>query len=268
MKTIVVDSHNEVLPYWIKKYIEYRRPLIVVRIDKHHDMFSNCPLLPAREGRSIFEHLERIMPDIREYARRRLNEGNFTCPAFHYGIIGSLYHFDPRKERIDAYGRVYNGYIIDAPKTKMRSLYIGKKRINLIDWDSSKTKLRSQDGKRVPAPKTIRADELEDDLAESRFPIVLGLDLDGFCAIDERDSTRKAIEERLKKAKTLLECVSSPVLACIARSQTPRAYVPPELVDELEEAALRLIEIKADIADHHMLPIASTGSIRDAFLAG
>lgn len=262
MNTLVVDSHNEVLPHWIRKYIEYRRPLIVVRVDKHHDMFPDCPLLPSREGRSIFEHLDKIMPDICEYAKRRLNEGNFTCPAFHYGIIGSLYHFDPRKERIDAYGRVCYEKIVDAPKTKTRSVFIGKKKIDLIDWDGSRTKLRRQDGKRLPAPESIRAYELEDDLAESRFPIVLGLDLDGFCAIDERDSTRKAIEKRLKKAKNLMECVSSPVLACIARSQTPRTYVPPELVDELEEAALRLIETKYQSHQRQAFPSGSEYRLR------
>ncbi|MGB4679401.1 hypothetical protein, partial [Methanothrix sp.] len=104
MKIVIVDSHKEVLPHWIREYIARKLPLVVLRIDKHHDMFSDCPLLPAREGRGIFDYLDKMMPVICEYTRRRLNEGNFTCPAFHYGIVGTLYHFDPRGERIDAYG--------------------------------------------------------------------------------------------------------------------------------------------------------------------
>ena len=51
---------------------------------------------------------------------------------------------------------------------------------------------------------------------------------------------------RLNRVKSLLECISSPVLACIARSQTPRAYVPPGLVDELEGAALCLLDMKGN----------------------
>lgn len=51
MKIVIVDSHKEVLPHWIREYIARKLPLVVLRIDKHHDMFSDCPLLPAREGR-------------------------------------------------------------------------------------------------------------------------------------------------------------------------------------------------------------------------
>ncbi len=243
MKTVIVDSHNEVFPHWIREYISHKLPLVVVRIDRHHDMFPNCPLLPAREGRDIFDYLNKMMPVICEYAQRRLNEGNFTCPAFHYGIIGSLYHFDPRKEKIDAYGRIVEGELVDGPRTKMRSSFINGRRIDLIEWDEERTRLRKQNGMLIPAPESIDATEFEIDLDKSRYPIVIGIDLDGLCAIDDRGWTRKDILKRLKRAKSLLECISSPVLACIARSQTPRAYVPPEMVDELQEAALSLMSL-------------------------
>lgn len=242
MKTVIVDSHKGVLPHWIREHIAHKLPLVVVRIDKHHDMFPDCPLLPAREGRDTFDYLDKMMPAICEYTMRRLNEGNFTCPAFHYGIVGSLYHFDPRRERIDAYGRIFKGELVDAPRTKRRSSFINGRRIDLIEWDGERTRLRKQNGRLIPAPERIGATEFKIDLDESRYPIVIGIDLDGLCAIDDRGWTRKDILNRLKRAKSLLECISSPVLACIARSQTPRAYVPPELVDELQEAAFTLME--------------------------
>jgi len=119
MKTVVVDSHNEVLPYWVEEYLRLRLPLVIVRIDRHHDMNHECLTLPAREGRSLFKYLAKIKPQISEYAKIKLNEGNFTCPAFHYGIVGALYHFDPRDTRIDAYGRVFKGEIIDSPKRRL-----------------------------------------------------------------------------------------------------------------------------------------------------
>ena len=246
MKTVIVDSHSEVFSHWIREYIDHRLSLVVVRIDKHHDMFPICPLLPAREGRGIFDYLDKMMPQICEYAKRRLNEGNFTCPAFHYGIVGSVYHFDPRKERIDAYGRVHEDRFVGAPRTKTRSTYVGGKRIEFIDWDGEEIKLKKQGRKRVPIPQSIGADAFKGDMDNSKYPIVIGFDLDGLCSIDEGDSTRKTIGMRLKRVKSLFECISSPVLACIARSQAPRAYVPPEMVDELEEAALSLMEMKVD----------------------
>lgn len=245
MKTVVVDSHNEVLPHWIEEFLKHKLPFVVVRIDKHHDMFQECPALPAREGRSIFDHLDKMMPHISEYAKRRLNEGNFTCPAFHYGIIGSLYHFNPERERIDAYGRVYGGEFLDSPRTKMKSTSIGVKKINLIVWDDAKTKLRNQGGKFVPAPQSLPFDVFKEDLGESRFPIVIGFDLDGLYGIGDKGSPDEVIGRRLRRAKKVLECVTSPVLACIARSQTPRAYVPPDLVDSLQETVLHLMKESA-----------------------
>jgi hypothetical protein len=106
METVIVDCHKEVLPYWFKEYLRLELPLVEVRIDQHHDMNHECPALPASEGRQILKYFSEIMPYILEYTKREINEANFTCPAFHYGIIGAVYHFNPRGEEIEAYGRV------------------------------------------------------------------------------------------------------------------------------------------------------------------
>lgn len=241
MRIIAVDSHNEVLPHWFEESLRHRLPLAIVRIDKHHDMSHNCPVLPAREGRSIPDYLEKVLPDLPEYAKCRLNEANFTCPAFHYRIIGALYHFNPRKERIDAYGRVSGDKFLNTPQTMVRKALIDGRWTNLIIWDNSLTKLRKENGKLIPAPISLARDEFEDDLKRSRFPVVIGFDLDSLCAIGESVS-KVAIEQRLVRIKAVLECVSSPICAFIARSQTPRAYVPPQLVDQLEKAARGLME--------------------------
>jgi hypothetical protein len=244
MKTVIVDSHNEVLPYWFEEYLKHKLPFVEVRIDKHHDMFQECPVLPAREGRSTFDYLNKMMPHVSEYARRRLNEGNFTCPAFHYGVIGSLYHFDPRKEKIDAYGRVSGGDFSDPPKTKIKSTSVGGKKINLIAWDDTQTRLRNKGGKLIPTPQSLSLDAFKRDLEEGEFPVMIGFDLDGLFGIDEAGPTEDVVGKRLNRAKKVLECVASPVFACIARSQTPRAYVPPWLVDSLQDTVLQLMEDK------------------------
>jgi hypothetical protein len=242
MKTVIVDSHNEILPHWVEEYLRLKLPLIVVRIDQHHDMNQECPVLPAREGRQIFDHLAKIMPYLSEYAKRKLNEGNFTCPAFHYGIVGALYHFNPRENKIDAYGRVSGETVVDAPKTTVMPSFIAGKRENRIIWDKALTKLRLQGGKIIPAPQNLRLDTFKEDLEGCRFPIVIGFDLDGIYAIDDKGQIEEIVGTRIKKVENILDCISAPVLACIARSQTPRTYVPPELVDHLQQIVLSLVE--------------------------
>ena len=132
MKTVIVDCHKEVLPYWFKEYLRLELPLVEVRIDQHHDMNHECPDLPAREGRQILKYFAEIMPYILEYTNIEINEANFTCPAFHYGIMGAVYHFNPRGEEIEAYGRVSGSGFTGAPKTKREAVPIGGKIRNRI----------------------------------------------------------------------------------------------------------------------------------------
>jgi hypothetical protein len=242
MKTVVVDSHNEVLPYWFEEYLKLKLPLVVIRIDQHHDMNHECPVLPAREGRHIFDYLAKIMPYISEYAKRKLNEGNFTCPAFHYGIVAALYHFNPRGKKFDAYGRVSGDEVIDAPRTTMIPSFITGKRINRIVWDEDLTKLRLQGGKIVPVPQNISINSFRKDIEECNLPVVIGFDLDGIYGVGDKGQVDEIVRERLEGVGDVLDCVSAPVFACIARSQTPRTYVPPELVDHLQQIVLTLME--------------------------
>jgi hypothetical protein len=211
MKTVVVDSHNEVLPYWAEEYLRLKLPLVVVRIDKHHDMNQECPALPAREGRQIFDYLAKMMPYVAEYAKRKLNEGNFTCLAFHYGIVGVLYHFNPREKKIDAYGRVSGGDIIDAPKTTLIPRFIAGKRINRIIWDKTLTKLRIKGGKVIPDSQDLPFDSFKEDIEGSRLPVIICFDLDGVYGIDDKGSIQEVVCKRLEKVKAVLDCISSPV---------------------------------------------------------
>ena len=242
MKIVVVDSHNEVFSHWVEEYLRLKLPLAIVRIDQHHDMNQECPVLPAREGRQIFDYLAKIMPCIYEYAKGKLNEGNFTCPAFHYGIVGALYHFSPSENRIDAYGRASGEDFIDAPKTTMIPSSIAGNRINRIIWDKALTRLRHQGGKIIPVPQKLQFDSFKDGIEKSRFPIAICFDLDGVYGIDDRGQTEEIVGKRLERVKNLLDSISEPVFACVARSQTPRTYVPPVLVDHLQQIVLALLE--------------------------
>jgi hypothetical protein len=73
-------------------------------------------------------------------------------------------------------------------------------------------------------------------------PVAICFDLDGVYGIDDKGQTEDVVIRRLERVKIVLDCISAPVLACIARSQTPRTYVPPELVDHLQQIVQLLIE--------------------------
>ncbi len=242
MKTFIVDSHSEILPYWFGEYLKLKSPLVAVRIDKHDDMNHECPALPSSEGREIYEHFRKLMPYLHEYSKNRLNEANFTCPAFHYGVIGAVYHFNPNGERIDAYGRVSGRMFVNAPKTRKDFLIIGGKRSNKIIWDGMLTKLRIQSGRIIPAPQAITIEEFGEDIRSCSFPVAIGFDLDGLYGIGEKGIAEEIAARKIERIKRVLEHIPSPIFACIARSQTPRAYVPPEIVDKLQEMAVDLIE--------------------------
>jgi len=243
MKKIIVDSHNEVLPYWFKERIKLDHPMAVVRIDEHHDMYHECSALPAREGRANLDYLAKILPLVSEYAIREINEANFTCAAFHYGIIGTLYHFDPRNKKINAYGRISGSKFINIPITKEKYTQFRGKRKRWIVWDETLTRLKSQHGKTSPLPQTLTIRDFNREFEGIPFSIMICFDLDGLYGIRDKGPTEKIVGERLRKSKKILECAPSPIFAGIARSQTPRTYVPPEIVDDLQNEALRLIEM-------------------------
>lgn len=246
IRTIIVDPHNDIMPYWFREFLSSKRRLIAVRIDEHHDMFHCCPALPAREGRERFQFVARLMPYLQNYSRRLVNEGNFTCPAFHCGILGALYHFRPSENRIYAYGRVSGQEIIKAPRTREQNLpaFSGKDRKRWILWDdeTDSQNRESVSPKASPKPLQISQNDLKRDLEDCSLPIAVGFDLDGLYCNGDWAPPDKVVGRRLASARRVLESVDRPVFICLARSQTPRSYIPADLVDKLQDAALGLIK--------------------------
>ena len=245
IRTVIVDPHNDIMPYWFREFLRSKKRLVAIRIDEHHDMFHCCPTLPAREGRERFQFIARLMPHLQDYSRRFVNEGNFTCPAFHCGILGALYHYRPSENRMNAYGRVSGEETIKTPRTRECSLPFssGKDRKRWILWDDETDSLNggSESPKATPKPRQMNQNDFQRDLQECRLPIVVGFDLDGLYGNRDWEPPDKIIYRRLEGVKRVLEGVESPAFICLARSQTPRSYIPASLVDRLQEAALGLI---------------------------
>lgn len=243
IKIIIIDPHNHIVPYWFWEFLRHRCNLIVVRIDAHHDMFHHCPALPAREGRDKLQFLSRLMPYLLCYSQEKVNEGNFTCPAFHYGVIGALYHFSPKENQIDAYGRVSGSETIDTPKTEEKIAKCSGGRGKWIVWDENTTRLMGSSGsaKTIPVPRKITRDDFHRDMQDCLLPTAIGFDLDGLYGNGDRGSPDEVIKERLAKVRKVLQSVAAPQFICLARSQTPRSYIPAKVVDRAQKSALDLI---------------------------
>jgi hypothetical protein len=216
IKIIIIDPHNHILPYWFREFLRHRCNLIVVRIDAHHDMFHYCPALPAREGREKFQFLLRLMPYLQDYCREKVNEGNFTCPGFHYGAIGAVYHFSPKENQINAYGRVSGSETIDAPRTAEKRATSGEGKGKWIVWDENSNQLLGSSAKTIPVPRMITLNDFHRDMQE-------------------------IIKKRLAEVRKVLESMERPQFICLARSQTPRCYIPERIVDRAQKSALGLI---------------------------
>ncbi|OPY50160.1 MAG: hypothetical protein A4E49_02821 [Methanosaeta sp. PtaU1.Bin112] len=241
IKTIIIDPHNHIIPYWFWEFLQHRRRLVAVRIDAHHDMFHCCPALPAREGRDLHSFISGLMPCLQNYSREKVNEGNFSCPAFHYGALAALYHFHPRDNRIDSYGRVSGSEIIDEPKTAERRANPGEGKGRWIVWDENTIPLRGSSAKTIPVPEKITLNDFGRDMQDSILPTAVGFDLDGLYGNSDRGRPEDVIKKRLEAVRKVLERLGRPQFICLARSQTPRSYIPETVVDRAQELALGLI---------------------------
>jgi hypothetical protein len=241
IRTVIIDPHNEILPYWFGEFLRQKCRLVAVRIDAHHDMFHCCPALPAREGREKFQFLKKLMPYLQDYSRSKVNEGNFTCPGFHYGVLGALYHYSPQENRIDAYGRVFGSDTFGAPGTVERSSHHNARKGKWIIWDEAASGLEGGCAKTTPAPGKITQSDFKSDLGDCELPVAVGFDLDGLYGNGDRGPPEEVTKKRLAGVAQVLQSVTRPAFICLARSQTPRSYVPERIVNQVQESALRLI---------------------------
>jgi len=196
----VVDPHNEALFAWFRLET---LPAVLVHIDKHSDMGDEAK---SWNPSSSWTH----------YVFNSTNIANFISPAILYMLVGAVYHFDPRKEFVRSFGRVDNRDLIKTPQVKEED---GK-----IFW----AKPYMADSERLSFTDFCC------DLGNSKYPMILDIDLDAFSCTDDRSENDSGIQERICLSLELITNIPKPSLITIARSQTPQAYCPPERVDLLE----------------------------------
>jgi hypothetical protein len=217
--TIIVDPHNEVLPFWYKK----GKPRTLFHIDAHSDTCADVKSLEQlkREGLDL---------SIQEYVKTHLDMASFIAPAIFYRLIDKLYWFNPREDFIlelasdarEENGKIRFGYVNYLPKVYETSF---ENAIQVIKRSTN---------------------------------FILDIDLDAFECIEDQDywNRRKLSfgstklqrflgksrrEKRFSKVKTLLQQLPSPEIITIATSQTPISTTPPENAGFLEGLTLDML---------------------------
>ena len=208
--TLIVDPHNEAFTQWEKSR---KKPAILLHIDLHGDMGDDMATVETVEGWGVAK---------KNYAIS-LGQGHFIVAAVHYGIVGAIYHFDPRKDFILAYGRLNNGSIVYTPATKEVN--------GMIKWASQN----------IPIPEAIAIPQFLEQTG-STLPWVLDLDLDALLcsyAPQDYDMPEALYKQRLEKINALLAFLPKPEAITIARSQSPEAYCPPDKVNMLQAESIK-----------------------------
>lgn len=215
--SLVVDPHNEALPQWDKVK---KKHSILLHIDAHGDMGDEVATVETVGEWGVAKEDYQIS----------LGIGNFIVVAVHYGIVGVIYHFDPRQEIVYAYGKINNGEIVYTPATKVVN--------GMIRWAS---------------PNLVEAEILTipqflEQISKAQNPLIVDKDLDallctksgtGFVSDLVAPDPDILYKQRLEKIVRLLTYIPLPEVITISRSQTPEAYCPPDKVDMLKRECVR-----------------------------
>ncbi|MBP7069965.1 MAG: hypothetical protein KBA97_02720 [Methanothrix sp.] len=112
-----------------------------------------------------------------------------------------------------------------------------------IFWDGEEIDLAGDEAspKTAPLPRHINLHDFQRDMEDCMNPVALGIDLDGLYSNGDRGPVELLLRKRIDAVRPLLQSVGRPAFICLARSQTPRSYIPGSAVDLVQRAALGLI---------------------------
>ncbi len=219
--TVIVDDHNEVLPFW--SHFD-TKPFVLLHVDAHHDLWCRNGI----GAKSIRYKRQTNKWRKSTYTSRRIDDGNFICWAVHQGIVGAMYHYNPRNvQSVAHYG----------------TIELGKR----DSWNQDCLATRIQKGRIVwdriycyqkPEGQIKNDREVVEELSSLNYPLILDIDLDAFFSLDSlprlTSGTNQLIRttylERIAKTEGFLRQLPKPELITIARSHksgyfTPKRYV-------------------------------------------
>ncbi len=201
--TQIVDSHNEVYPFWAKSHKRKRRTLI--HIDNHADMEGIAHA-------NTWETLE-------EYSHN-LEIDDFIIPSIHYGFINEIYWINPREDFIIFY--------------EQKNL-ITKESGDIIDWQRKINQkipiheFQNHLSKRKEIILDIDLDAFLDRHDRDRYLNLLGNETD-------------FIDRRIQIMQEIIKNVQKPDLITIATSAYDVPFTPREHVGYILREVQKSVE--------------------------
>ena len=162
IKTIIVDPHNEVLPFW---YLNGRPPATLVHIDKHSDTTDFSESLESLLKNE--EELGRVCNVA--YSKYYQTPGSFISAAIFYELISDFYWINLREDSVLRIGRRY-----DRDLKKLVTEADGK-----IVWDVNYHP-------RLPPAVELSENEMISEIDPTK-PLILDIDLDAFECVEDKD---------------------------------------------------------------------------------
>lgn len=220
---VITQEHHEAYYFWRHSNIE---DAVLFHVDAHPDMISHTVC------NNIFEIIRHLDFSI----------ANFICPAFHYGIVSSIYWLNPHSEerRLQFLGSSNAENSEERLKTKIDDGYDSKEFVWVAEPYEKKRDIHN--GER----KVISSQEIE----LNGQPLILDIDLDAFCChknifnkSDFRSGTRR-YKTRILESIEVLAYLKNPDLITITRSQSEvkdDTYVPSKMVDEVQQNTLNAL---------------------------
>jgi hypothetical protein len=228
--TVIVDPHNEVLPFWYFKDAS----ATVVHFDKHPDTIEGNPTLESLEN-------EKRM-SIVDYTINYHQHSSFVSTAIFYEVISDFYYVDLRIKKV----------------TKLRSRNKSQKSLrSLVKEDNGFIVWNHELLSRSPPAINMSVKQMISEINRSSNPLVVDTDLD---VIESRgdiaylmknlftlghygSSTRPwFLESRYRRFESILRPLRKPDRITIAKSLTPICYTPRNHADYHERRILDILE--------------------------
>jgi len=212
----VVDPHHHVLPFWAH-HLEGKQPAHLLHIDAHDDMF--------RDGMPYSRIRRREL--MVTYTRHHLAINTFIWAADYFGLLDTIYHFDPRKKRVACFKDDEQGIHVRAKVRK--------------DDNGWLCGTHPENGLVPrPLPKPFSRETVRKRLNNSENPLMVDIDLDALECIGrgepyESHLPRRTYYSRLASMLEFLSTIKNPTLITLARSMHPEIYVPMDRVSDIEE---------------------------------
>lgn len=225
---VITEQHQQVFPFWDHSEI---KNVTLVHIDSHSDLADKSPVY-----NKAFDF---------KY-HKKLEVGNFICPAVHYGLIKDMFWISPFcSEDKDIYIQYLNQNSLET-----------KRGIIHLWWKNSEFSEKSRgggiclDNDAYKMGESINSKQFKKQLSNNGT-FILDIDLDAFAKkfqgqrmlVELAEAFGGGVEgweDRIKRTINLLKKIPKPKLITLTRSQGDyyTTYVPSYLVDKVQDKTI------------------------------